>query len=60
MARVKTCKDCRYHVKHDETIGFCWRYPPQMAEPEKSVMPPVQSDKTWCGEFKRKGWLAHG
>jgi hypothetical protein len=54
---VKTCKDCKFHVKYDDTTGFCYRLPPQMVDESKSAMPPVTSDKTWCGEFKRKGWF---
>ena len=51
------CADCKFHVNGDEVTGFCWRYPPQMAEPTKSVMPPVGSQTMWCGEFKAKGWF---
>ena len=55
---MKTCKDCKFFgqpVEHEGVkYGFCFRYPPQALAEGKSSAPVVQSEKTWCGEFKQR------
>lgn len=53
------CASCRFHQAHGKTedgvaFGFCYRYPPVALSTTQSTLSAVNSDKGWCGEFKRK------
>lgn len=53
------CKSCKYHqpagVNEEQiAVGHCYRYPPVPLSATQSTVPPVNSDKGRCGEFKRK------
>lgn len=58
---MKACKNCKFFdlpTTHEGvTYGYCFRNPPAVLSETKSSAPVVNADKTWCGEFKRKGWF---
>lgn len=58
---MKTCDSCKFFslpMQHEgQTYGFCFRYPPTVTGEGKSSAPVVTADKSWCGEFKRRGWF---
>lgn len=57
------CAACRFHRSHSvnehtgDNYGVCVRYPPNAYAKDSSALPPVMTDKSWCGEFKHRNWL---
>lgn len=53
---MNNCIGCKWHEASGVTedgiaFGHCHRYPPVSLTAHQSVLPPINSEKGWCGEF---------